>query len=150
MVKLGIIGCGNIGRFVMRNLPRDDFQEFSLQVIADLPAVEEGLRELAATYHCAYTINPASLALRKLDVVLEAAKPDVVKTYVPGLLRAGTSVLALSVGAFADPDCLHEARQAAREGGSRLLLPTGAIVPTINEPKAAAPSAAPALPCRTI
>jgi aspartate dehydrogenase len=127
MVRLGIIGCGNIGRFVMRNLAREDFREFSLQIIADLSAREEALRELAATHRCAYTTDPASLALRKLDVVLEAARPDVVKAYVPGLLRAGTSVLALSVGAFADPDSLDEARQAAREGGSRLLLPTGAI-----------------------
>lgn len=127
MGKLGVIGCGNIGRFVMKNLNGDDFKGFSLEVIADLPVLENTLKELAATYGCAYTTDPMTLVDRGLDVVLEAAKPTAVKQYVPSFLRAGINVLAMSVGAFADREFLAEARRAAVEGGSRLLLPTGAI-----------------------
>ena len=127
MVKLAILGCGNIGRFVMRNLGRDDFREFSLRLIADLPGTEGALKDLAGQYNCGYTTDPTTLADAGLDVVLEAAKPDAVKRYVPALLRAGVSVLAMSVGAFADQELLAEARRAAQEGGSRLLLPTGGI-----------------------
>ncbi len=127
MIRLGIIGCGNIGRFVMQNLGREDFQPFSLRVIADLPAMQERLEELAAVHGCAYTTDPASVATRGVDAVLEAATPAAARQYIAGLLRAGMHVLAMSVGAFADETFLKEARRAAEEGGSRLLLPTGAI-----------------------
>lgn len=127
-VKLGIIGCGNIGRFVMRSLAtRDDMREFSLQVIADLPAAEESLRELASTYGFQYTTDPMTMIDKGLDVVLEAAKPDAVRKYAPPILRAGISMLTMSVGAFADAAFLAEAQRAAEEGNSRLLLPTGGI-----------------------
>ena len=116
LVKLGIIGCGNIGRFIMKNLSRDDFQEFSLVVISDRPESEDQLKELAARYGCDYTTDPASLADRGLDVVMETATPAAVRQYVPALLKAGVNVLAMSVGAFADGALMDEARRAAEEG----------------------------------
>jgi aspartate dehydrogenase len=126
-MRLGIIGCGNIGQFIMKNLAREDFQEFSLAVISDRPENEERARALASEYGCEYTTDPASLAGRGLDVVLEAATPAAVRQYVPDLLRAGVNVLAMSVGAFADGELMEEARRAAEAGGSKLLLPTGGI-----------------------
>src|SRR5512138_2676786 len=127
MIKLGLIGCGNIGRFVLRNLKRPEFGEFQIQVIADLPRSESALKELSQAYGCAYTTDPSTLADRGLDVVLEAANPAAVKMYVPQILRAGVSVMAMSVGAFADSEFMAEARRAAEDGESRLLLPTGGI-----------------------
>lgn len=127
VVKLGILGCGNIGRFVMRNLRRGDFQEFSLRVIAGRPSSETALKELAGSHGCAYTTDPMTLLDHELDVVLEAATPAAVRQYAPSLLRAGISMVAMSVGAFADPELLAGATRAATEGGSRLLLPTGGI-----------------------
>ncbi len=128
MIKLGLIGCGNIGRFVLKNLAiRADMREFSLQVIADVPAMEESLRELSSTYGCRYTTDPMILVDSDLDVVLEAAKPEAVRKYAPAILRAGISMLTMSVGAFADTAFLAEAERAAEEGNSRLLLPTGGI-----------------------
>ncbi len=127
MVKLGILGCGNIGRFVMRNLTREEFKAFELKMIADLPMNEPALKELSETYGCSYTTDPISLASSGLDVVLEAAKPVAVRDYAPAILRAGISMVTMSVGAYADSSVLAEARRAAEEGGSRLLLPTGGI-----------------------
>lgn len=127
MVKLGILGCGNIGRFVMRNLDREEFRQFSLQVIAGRPTSEAALKDLAAQYGCGYTTDPMSLADRGLDVVLEAAKPAAVKEYAPTILRAGVSMVTMSVGAFADVEFMAEAQRAAEAGNSRLLLPTGGI-----------------------
>lgn len=127
MIKLGILGCGNIGRFVIRNLNRDEFRQFSLQVIADVPAKEAVLREVASTLGCAYTTDPMTFIERGLDVVLEAATPDAVKQYAPPILRSGISMLTMSVGVFADLEFLAAATRAAEEGNSRLLLPTGGM-----------------------
>ena len=127
MMRLGILGCGNIGRYVMRNLGREELKGFALARIADVVEKGETLRALSAQYGCPYTTDPGSLTGAGLDVVLEAANPAAATQYLPPLLRAGVHVLAMSVGAFADPVFLRTARQAARDGRSRLLLPTGAI-----------------------
>lgn len=127
MIKLGMIGCGNIGRFVIKNLNREEFKGLSLRVISDLPAMEGSLRSLAEVVKCDYTTDPLTLIDRGLDAVLEAASPLAVKQYVPHLLRKGITVIAMSVGAFADAAFLAQCRLGAESAGSRLLLPTGGI-----------------------
>ena len=127
MLKLGIIGCGNIGQFIMRNLSREEFRQFSLCVIADVPAAEAKLRELAAAFGCDYTIDPLDLTTRGLDVVMECAAPAAARKYAPALLRAGLDMVIMSVGAFADPDLMRQVQAAAEEGNSRVYLPTGGI-----------------------
>lgn len=127
MIKLAILGCGNIGRFVMGNLGREEFKGFRLTAIAGLPSEEAVLREHALRHGCSYSCDPMTLADRKYDLVLEAAHPSAVKQYAPTILRAGVNMVAMSVGAFADPEFMAEARAAAEDGNVRLLLPTGAI-----------------------
>lgn len=85
------------------------------------------LKELSASQGCEYTTDPALLYEKDLGVLLEAANPEAVRTHVPRLLEAGISVLSMSVGAFADSALLAAAESAAKQGRSRLLLPTGAI-----------------------
>jgi aspartate dehydrogenase len=127
LLKLGIIGCGNIGQFVMRNLGREEFRQFSLRVVADIPAAEARLRETAAAYGCDFTTEPLDLVNRGLDVVMECAAPAAARKYAPVMLRAGLSMVVMSVGAFADPDLMREVQAAAEEGNSRVYLPTGGI-----------------------
>lgn len=126
-MNLGIIGCGNIGQFVLANLGRVEFRALTLRVIADVPADEERLKELAVRYGCEYTTRPEDLASRGLDAVLECATPAAARAYAPAILRAGTSMVVMSVGACAHPGFLDEVRAAAESGGSRLFLPTGGI-----------------------
>jgi aspartate dehydrogenase len=127
LIKLGIIGCGNIGRFVMENLGREEFQEFSLDVIADVPAAEPLLRELSSIHSCSYTTDPSTLLDRHLDVVMEAANPSVAKRCAPDLLQSSVSMVIMSVGAFVDRAFVEEALRAAVDGNARILIPTGAI-----------------------
>ncbi len=127
MLKFGIIGCGNIGQFVMRNLGREDYRGLSLQVVADVPMAEEKLRQTAALYNCRYTTRPEELAAMGLDAALECATPSAARQYAPSILRAGTSMVVMSVGACAQPGFLDECRAAAEAGNSRLFLPTGGI-----------------------
>jgi aspartate dehydrogenase len=68
----------------------------------------------------------AVVALRP-DVVLEAGGHDAFRQHIPTLLAAGVDVIALSVGALADPDVLADVERAAKSGGSRLRIPSGAI-----------------------
>jgi aspartate dehydrogenase len=127
MIRLGILGCGNIGKFVIRNLGRKELARFKLELIADLPERTDLLKAISLEHSCGYTTDPNTLPGRGLDVLLEAATPEAVRKYIPAILSSGTDVLAMSVGAFADEQVLKEAVEAAESGGSKLLLPTGAI-----------------------
>jgi aspartate dehydrogenase len=67
------------------------------------------------------------LLARRPEVVAEVAGQGAVAEYGPDILRRGVDLLVISIGALADPKILEPLKAAARGGGSRLLLPAGAI-----------------------
>jgi len=66
------------------------------------------------------------LLARGADLVAEVAGQGAVAEYGPEILRRGVDLLVISIGALAEPKLL-EGLKAARGGGSRILLPAGAI-----------------------
>lgn len=68
-----------------------------------------------------------ALIAARPDLVVECAGQQAVFDSVLPLLRAGIDVVVVSIGALAD-DALHGAlTEAARAGGARVILPSGAI-----------------------
>lgn len=67
------------------------------------------------------------LLARDPEVVAEVAGQGAVAEFGPAVLRRGTDLLVISIGALAEPKLLEALKAAAREGGSRILLPAGAI-----------------------
>ncbi len=66
------------------------------------------------------------LLARKPGVIAEVAGQGAVKECGPEVLRRGTDLLVISIGALAEPKLLESLKTAA-QGGGRLLLPAGAI-----------------------
>jgi len=64
---------------------------------------------------------------RRPALIVECAGQRALHEYGPTILRAGINLLVASVGALADPGLETELRSAAREGGARLMLPSGAV-----------------------
>jgi aspartate dehydrogenase len=62
-----------------------------------------------------------------LDVVVEVAGHAAVAQYAQRVLHCGLDLVLLSVGCLADDKLYQSVKAAALEGGSRLLLPVGAI-----------------------
>ena len=60
-------------------------------------------------------------------VVVEAAGHAAVAEFVPAVLEAGVPVVLASIGALAEESLHTRLVAAARKGGTRLLLPSGAI-----------------------
>jgi aspartate dehydrogenase len=69
----------------------------------------------------------AALVADRPDLVVECAGHGAAKAHVPAVLRAGIDVVLVSVGALADRELEGSLRAAATEGGSRLILPAGAV-----------------------
>lgn len=69
----------------------------------------------------------AGLLAADPQVIVEAAGQGALAEHGEAILRAGVPLVAASVGALADDALLSRLRTAAREGGTRLHLPPGAI-----------------------
>jgi aspartate dehydrogenase len=60
-------------------------------------------------------------------VVVEAASHDAVREYAEPVLASGVDLVCISVGALADEELRARLLAAARDGGSRLVVPSGAV-----------------------
>ena len=131
--SLGIIGAGNITTELVSILARslaEPLRELSL-------LVKPGRRQDAeqAFAHC---IGNTATALRVCedaseftalgqDLAIEAAGHSAVADFVPDLLANGTETVIASTGALSDSDLHQRLEQAALSGGTRLVLPAGAV-----------------------
>jgi aspartate dehydrogenase len=116
-LRVGLIGLGAIGLGVL-HLLRDD---------ADIEVVGAVVRDAdkpRALLTC--TSLDDLLALRP-DVVVEVGGHDALRCHGPSVLRAGIDLIMLSVGALADPKLEVELTCAARDGGARAIVASGAI-----------------------
>jgi aspartate dehydrogenase len=113
LMRIGLIGYGAIGRAFC------ECAEGQAEVVAVLT------RQPRAGLSAGVTTLEALLAT-KPGVVVECAGQAALRAYGPALLGAGIDVIAASVGALADT-ALMEALLAARSGGTRLVVPSGAV-----------------------
>lgn len=61
------------------------------------------------------------------DLVVEVAGQAALQSHAPGCLEAGCNVVAASVGALMDASLRTRLWDCARQGNSRLLIPSGAL-----------------------
>jgi aspartate dehydrogenase len=62
-----------------------------------------------------------------IDHMVDCAGHAALKSYGPDILRGGTDLTTVSLGALADADLYDQLEQAAAEGNSKLHLASGAI-----------------------
>ena len=124
--RFGILGFGAIGRSLVAALARAPVPGHQLTALLVRPHQVADAQAAVPPGVAVVTDLPALLALAP-DVLVEAAGQGAVAAHGVQVLAGGTPLLALSVGALADA-ALHTALdQAARQGGTQLVLPVGAI-----------------------
>ncbi len=128
MIRVAVIGCGNIGTILAKAIDEGvvgaavlvalyDVEAKRCRVLASRlrrqsPRIVEGLEELLST-------GP--------HVVVEAASQEAVRQYGPRVLEAGADLVALSVGALMDEALRRRLAEAARRHGRRVYVPSGAL-----------------------
>lgn len=121
MKKVGLLGCGNVGHIIAE---RCDGFVVTAVFDVDTRRAEEVARLCGARVYPDFDGFLESDA----DIIVEAASVAAVREYARTVLTKGKDIVILSVGALADDALRGEIEELAAAAGSRVYIPSGAIV----------------------
>lgn len=124
-IKLGIVGCGYLSNIIVDAWKNGLLNEF--EFVGCVSRTVESAQMLAKKAGCTACGDIDELLALQPDYVLEAASPAVIKAITEKVLRNKTSLVVLSIGAFADDEFYEATKQTARATGTRVHLASGAI-----------------------
>jgi aspartate dehydrogenase len=123
MRRLGILGCGAIGS----ELARFAQEHPALERVVVHDVVAERAAALAERFAKVEAVKDILALVESSDVVAETASQDAVRAHAADILAAGRSVILLSMGALADDAFRSRLESTARQHGSKIYLPSGAV-----------------------
>ena len=125
-MKIGLIGCGNIGNGIVNGIKEG---KVSLDIISLFD------KEFKKAENLAQKISPHPKVsvdikdfLEGLDLVIEAASQEAVRSYAFKILNKGKALLMLSVGALEDENLWKKLKKISEKKGGKIYLPSGAIL----------------------
>lgn len=123
-MKVGIIGCGAIANIITTSIvPEENDIEIAYFFDKDIERAEN-LASLAG----GVAVLDFEDMLKDVDLVLECASPDSVKYFAPIVLEKGIDMIIMSIGAFMDTDFYTDVLKIAKDNGTKIHLPSGAVV----------------------
>ena len=125
-LRIGIIGCGTIGGYVLDEVEAGKVENAQVVVVCGRSERSKG-REKVKEYGIKWVTDPRTMLSEKLNVIVEAAAHEAVEEYGIHILKAGIDFIPVSIGALVDKKLLQDLKDAAMEGGSRLHIPSGGI-----------------------
>lgn len=117
MMKIGIIGTGNIARIIAQHAD-------GYEVACVYDAIEDKAKGFAKEFGCDF-LKPSEFP--QLDLVVEAASQEAVGEFGEKILSRGQDLMVMSVGAFADMGLFRRMKKVAEERDLKLVLPSGAV-----------------------
>jgi len=120
MLRIGLLGCGNIGHIIARHAGR-------FTIVAVFDQIPDHAREIEAISGATAYREFDSFIHADFDIVVEAASVSAVKRHAPDVLAHAKDMVIMSVGALTDPGFRNLIRAKARENGRKVYIPSGAI-----------------------
>lgn len=125
-MNIGLIGCGNIGKFLLQRLNIDRMLP-ECRIDAVYHKRPEEFDRLSHDYGIRSYSDFSLFIQSGIDFVIEAANIRAVKEFAPTIIKSGKDMLIVSVGAFADETFFGQLRQLCQTYGTKIHLPSGAI-----------------------
>jgi len=120
MMRIGLLGCGNIGHIIARHTG-------SFRISAVFDQVYERAVEIASLSGATAYRDFDSFIGTDLDIIVEAASVSAVKRYAPEVLVHRKDMVIMSVGALTDAGFRDLIQRTAKENGRKIYIPSGAI-----------------------
>jgi aspartate dehydrogenase len=120
MIRIGLIGCGNIGHIIAGHAD-------GIRIVALYDTFFDRAKELEKITGARAFEHFESFIREEFDILVEAASVNAVQHYALDALAFGKDLVIMSVGALADPGFREELRGSARRYGKRVYIPSGAI-----------------------
>jgi aspartate dehydrogenase len=121
-MRVGIVGLGTIGRALCTAIDRG---EVDVALVAVTVRHEARARPFLQGLRCPPALLPLEALVERCDLVIEAATQEALETIAPCTLQHGKHLMILSAGALLEHG---EWIDLARQTGSRIYVPSGAIV----------------------
>ena len=121
MVRIGLLGCGNVGRIIAAHQ-----NGFTVEALFD--RLPDHAEELARICGAPAFSNFQEFISQDFDICVEAASVLAVREYAPIVLENNKNMLILSVGALSDAYFRNALLQKARESNKKIHIPSGAIM----------------------
>lgn len=123
--KFGIIGCGFLGNIVANAWKDGLLPDYELVGVTS--RTRESAVQTAEAVGCRACADLDELLALEPEYLVETASVETVRSIAVPVLRRGVNLVVISIGAFADPDLYAQVQAAAREGGAKVHLASGAI-----------------------
>ncbi|MDI6730658.1 MAG: aspartate dehydrogenase [Candidatus Altarchaeum sp.] len=127
MLNLGIIGCGNIGRTIIRAI---DEGKIGYKVIGVFDVNKDGYNILPDEIkkQIKFFDNFEEFINTDANLILEAASQQAVKAYAVHVLKHDKNLMLMSVGALVDKNLFENIKEIARTKNLKIYIPSGAVV----------------------
>src|SRR4051812_20201805 len=113
-MRIGLIGGGNIGRFLLQSINMDGFLPGS-KIVGLYTRNEQMSEQLAREFDAeSFTDIRTLIQSKTIDLVIEAATVQVVKDYAAAILANGKDLVLSSVGALVDVDFYGKLEETCR------------------------------------
>lgn len=125
-MRIGLIGGGNIGKFLLQSINIDGLLPGG-KIVGLYTRNQQSAEQLAAQFDIENYSDIQSLIQSNIDLVVEAATIEVVKDNAAAILKSGKDLVLSSVGALADVNFYQNLEGICRESSTKIHLPSGAI-----------------------
>ncbi len=123
-MNIGLIGAGAIANFLLKEINQN--QHGNLRIKSILVRNKEKYQLLESNFGVKLFTDLEAFLNSEIDIVVEAANINAVKTLLPSVIKKKDVVL-ISVGALADETLLTEISNLVNEYKNAVHLPSGAI-----------------------
>ncbi|OGX14916.1 MAG: hypothetical protein A2166_03475 [Omnitrophica WOR_2 bacterium RBG_13_41_10] len=123
-LKIGIIGCGAIGSSLAKIIINEFSDKAQLTIIYDLDLGKVKSLTDKLGKHIPVAPGVGDL-IKKVDLVIEATKPDAVYDIAKKVITASKDIIIMSVGGIIES--YKELEKLAYDNNARLFIPSGAV-----------------------
>lgn len=129
---LAIVGCGKLAEIVVDALINNLLPKYKLvgtmsRTLDKAKYLANKLNSAQNDYQCEAYNTIDELFAVKPDYIIETASPNAFKSFAIDALQNGSSIITLSIGAFADEEFYKKVRQTAEENNVKVYIASGAI-----------------------